>query len=408
MHILTFGGGTNEMQRDLIALFGLSMPVSRASEEHDGLLPHRRAAGADRAGGADPRRPVPAGAPEGGRAERGLVRPALWAELAKADLLGIALPEASAAAAAASSSSACCSQEQGRRVAPLPLLPTLARRRSPIARFGTRAQQAAHLRRRGDGTAAARRWRSTEPGADPRAPLTTATPDGDGWRLDRRQERRADRARRRGGDRSPRARARGGSSWRSSTRSATGVRLERQETMNHEPQFRVQLDGVRVGADAVLGIRRRGAEVLDWIVDRATVGLCAIASGACAGGAAPHGRVHVEAQAVRQADRHVPGGRPAHGRLLHRPAGDERSPCCRRRRSWRTSCRRPRRSRPAKYWAAEGGSRIGHAALHVHGGISIDLDYPIHRYFLWLKPIEFTLGAATPQLVRLGASIATG
>jgi 3-oxocholest-4-en-26-oyl-CoA dehydrogenase alpha subunit len=27
IHILTFGGGTNEMQRDLIALFGLSMPV---------------------------------------------------------------------------------------------------------------------------------------------------------------------------------------------------------------------------------------------------------------------------------------------------------------------------------------------------------------------------------------------
>ena len=26
MHILTFGGGTNEMQRDLIAIFGLSMP----------------------------------------------------------------------------------------------------------------------------------------------------------------------------------------------------------------------------------------------------------------------------------------------------------------------------------------------------------------------------------------------
>jgi len=27
IHVLTFGGGTNEMQRDLIALFGLSMPV---------------------------------------------------------------------------------------------------------------------------------------------------------------------------------------------------------------------------------------------------------------------------------------------------------------------------------------------------------------------------------------------
>ena len=39
----------------------------------------------------------------------------------------------------------------------------------------------------------------------------------------------------------------------------------------------------------------------------------------------------------------------------------------------------------AKYWAAEGGSRIGHAALHIHGGISIDVDYPIHRYFLWAE-----------------------
>jgi hypothetical protein len=27
IHVLTFGGGTNEMQRDLIALFGLGMPV---------------------------------------------------------------------------------------------------------------------------------------------------------------------------------------------------------------------------------------------------------------------------------------------------------------------------------------------------------------------------------------------
>ena len=48
----------------------------------------------------------------------------------------------------------------------------------------------------------------------------------------------------------------------------------------------------------------------------------------------------------------------------------------------------------AKFWAAEGGNRIGHAALHIHGGISIDLDYPIHRYFLWLKQYEFALGSA--------------
>jgi 3-oxocholest-4-en-26-oyl-CoA dehydrogenase beta subunit len=66
----------------------------------------------------------------------------------------------------------------------------------------------------------------------------------------------------------------------------------------------------------------------------------------------------------------------------------------------------PKEVAVAKYWAAEGGSRIGHAGLHIHGGISIDIDYPIHRYFLWIKQIENTLGAATPELARLGAMIA--
>ena len=28
LHVLTFGGGTNELQRDLIAIFGLGLPGS--------------------------------------------------------------------------------------------------------------------------------------------------------------------------------------------------------------------------------------------------------------------------------------------------------------------------------------------------------------------------------------------
>ena len=60
----------------------------------------------------------------------------------------------------------------------------------------------------------------------------------------------------------------------------------------------------------------------------------------------------------------------------------------------------------AKYWASYSGSRVGHADLHLHGGISIDLDYPIHRYFLWSKHLELQLGAGTPQLAALGALLA--
>ena len=60
----------------------------------------------------------------------------------------------------------------------------------------------------------------------------------------------------------------------------------------------------------------------------------------------------------------------------------------------------------AKWWACEGGNQIGHACLHIHGGISIDLDYPIHRHFLWIKQARFTLGSATAQLLRIGKHLA--
>jgi alkylation response protein AidB-like acyl-CoA dehydrogenase len=60
----------------------------------------------------------------------------------------------------------------------------------------------------------------------------------------------------------------------------------------------------------------------------------------------------------------------------------------------------------AKFWAAEGGQHVAVAAQHLHGGIGVDVDYPLHRYFLWAKHIELTLGGATEQLARLGATLA--
>ena len=57
----------------------------------------------------------------------------------------------------------------------------------------------------------------------------------------------------------------------------------------------------------------------------------------------------------------------------------------------------------AKFWAADGGQRVVHAAVHLHGGVGVDRDYPLHRYFLMTKHLELTLGGATEQLLRLGA-----
>ena len=63
-------------------------------------------------------------------------------------------------------------------------------------------------------------------------------------------------------------------------------------------------------------------------------------------------------------------------------------------------------ARIAKWWAAEGGHRVAHAAQHVHGGVGIDMDYELHRYFTWSKYLEFTLGGATAQALSLGATLA--
>ena len=60
-------------------------------------------------------------------------------------------------------------------------------------------------------------------------------------------------------------------------------------------------------------------------------------------------------------------------------------------------------------WESVGaGARIAATAQHVHGGIGIDTTYPLHRYFLWAKHNELTLGSATQQLVHLGSTYPEG
>ena len=61
----------------------------------------------------------------------------------------------------------------------------------------------------------------------------------------------------------------------------------------------------------------------------------------------------------------------------------------------------------AKFWAADAGHRVAHTAVHVHGGVGIDLDHRVQRYFLAAKYNEFALGGATEQLLRLGDALRT-
>jgi len=62
----------------------------------------------------------------------------------------------------------------------------------------------------------------------------------------------------------------------------------------------------------------------------------------------------------------------------------------------------------AAFWVAEGGQRVVHAAQHLHGGIGMDTDYPIHRYFRWAKVLEALVGGTHNALAHIGASLAAG
>jgi alkylation response protein AidB-like acyl-CoA dehydrogenase len=327
----------------------------------------------------------------------------VWAEFAKAGLLGAALPEGVGGSGGGFIDICLLLEQQGKRVAMLPLLSTIVSVAMPLVRFGSKEQQQRYLSdvTRGEAVLSAA---LTELGTDSRAPMTTATADGKGWRLTGVKT-AVPMAHVAAAVLVPARLADGKPGVFLVDPKAKGVTLARQEAMNWEAQFHMELAEVKVGSEAMLGAAGQGSEVLDWIVDRTIVGLCAIASGACQEAV----RLTAEyASNRKQFDKPIAMFQAVGQRMADSYIDNEAVNLT----MWQAASRlhdempSPKEIATAKYWASEGGSRIGHAGLHIHGGISIDVDYPIHRYFLWLKQLEFTLGAATPHLVHLGELIA--
>jgi 3-oxocholest-4-en-26-oyl-CoA dehydrogenase beta subunit len=48
------------------------------------------------------------------------------------------------------------------------------------------------------------------------------------------------------------------------------------------------------------------------------------------------------------------------------------------------------------------GHRVGHMAQHVHGGIGVDITYPIHRFLYWSRALGAALGGSEYHLSALG------
>lgn len=326
----------------------------------------------------------------------------LWKKLADAGVLGLAVPEAHGGAGLGFLEVALVCEQIGRTVAPVPYYETAVLGALPIAQYGTDEQQAAHLPGVVSGesvvTAAL-----AEFGSDPLEPTTKAVRDGDGWTLS--GEKHCVPAGMIASRVLVPATTGDGVVVAIVDPSASGVTRERQNATDGHPEALLTLDGVKVGDGDVLGSESNGREILEWLVERGTAALCTIAVGICEEAV----RMTAEYTKTReQFERPIATFQAVGQRAADAYIDTEAIRLTAWQAAWRLSEGLPATAEVAvaKFWAAEGGQRVVHAAQHLHGGMGVDRDYPLHRYFLWAKKIELSLGGTTPQLLKLGAILA--
>lgn len=283
---------------------------------------------------------------------------ATWDELARADLLGIALPESVGGSGHTFFELALILEEQGRAGVHLPIVSTIVTALA-IAQFGTEEQQ--------------QKWLPGVIAGD--TVLTAVLDDALGY--------------------APYAAQADAVLIGTKLVPSSALTIEDVETTSGEPAGLVRATGE--GEDLPVDG--------EWLRERWAAGLCALQAGISdkalkltaeyTTGREQFGKPVATFQAVAQraADAYIDA------QAIQLSAYQA---------AWRLAEGLPAANEVAvaKFWAADGGTRVALAAQHLHGGIGVDTDYPLHTYTTWTKQIELTLGSATPSLLRLGKAIA--
>jgi len=180
-----------------------------------------------------------------------------------------------------------------------------------------------------------------------------------------------------------------------------GVSVTSLETTGHGSSGEIELAGVEVGADRVVG----DVDVLAWLATRRAVGLTAYQLGVL------ERSLELTAEYARtreQFDRPIGSFQAVSQRLADDYIDIKGLRLTLEQASWRLSEDLPADTEvaTAAFWAAEAGHRVAHTTVHVHGGVGIDTDHQVHRYFITAKQVEFALGGATSRLLVIGRDLA--
>jgi 3-oxo-4-pregnene-20-carboxyl-CoA dehydrogenase alpha subunit len=324
---------------------------------------------------------------------------ALWKEFGQAGLLSLALPAWLGGDELGVLDTAAVLTEVGRAAAPLPALATLILGVLPVVRWGDRDLQRALLAgvAAGDTVLTAALREPSDP--LPSAPATTARLSGgsgtvSGVKIG-----------------VPYGAAASGILVPASIDSGTGVVivdpsgagviLRRTPSSAGQPEYTLRLDEAPV--THVLGTEADGPVAAD-LGQLAIAGACCVADGAVAAALAlttayvgsrhQFGRPLAAFQAVAQqiADVYILA------RTLHLAT---LSAC------WRlaTGLDAGGDLDVAAYWLARQAPAALRACHHLHGGIGMDVSYPLHRYSSLVKDLVAFVGGAEYCLGRLGATV---
>lgn len=326
----------------------------------------------------------------------------LWAELAAAGLLGLGLPEAAGGAGLGFLETCLVVEEAGRTAAPVPVVPALVLGGWTLARFASKPLQQRWLPPLAAGDALLTAALG-EPGGDPRQPATRAEPDGGGWRL--HGTKTAVPAGLEAQALVVPARSDAGVVLALVEGDAPGVRRLPQELTSGSRAAQVELHDVPVAADAVIAGPDGGAEALAALLDHAVTARCVQLSGAC--------QAALQLTAAYTSQRHQFGKAIATFQAVGQRAADayvdtEAVKLTAWQAAWRLAAGLPAAEAAAiaRFWADEGAQRVVHACVHLHGGVGVDRDYPLHRYYLLVKELAVELGGGTGALLRLGDLLA--
>ena len=329
----------------------------------------------------------------------------LWRTLAEQGLLGIAVAESLGGSGLGLVELCILLEEQGRRVAPVPLHASVVLGALPIAEFGSAQQQQHWLAPLAAGEA---KFSAAiaDLGMNPALATTvSARREGQVWVLDGEKAMVPDGA---AADfiLVPAQSAAGQTSIFVVDTASAGVVVQPVTVgLSGERAAHLTLSGAELAGESVLGDVGQGEEILAWLEQRANIAHCALQVGvteeamhrtaAYLGERKQFGVAlgSFQALAMRMADSYidVEAIRSTYWLAL-----------------WRLGVGRDARAevRAAKWWACDAAHRVVATSQHLHGGIGADVEYPIHRFFLMAKQISYSLGNASTQLEKLGQLLA--